>query len=491
MQVVALPFRSSLERYQDQAEKLLEAFRSGDPGAIRCFRERHPRFLDPKIPWLPRPLSDSEIQSSALELGDAQLAVARWYDFRNWAALAEYVETVTQDGSPVCRFESGVEAVINGDLAALWSLLGEDPALVRARSTRVTHFDPPVHRATLLHYVAANGVEGYRQKTPPNAVGVAKTLLSAGAEVDSLADIYGGQCTTMALLVSSSPPAKAGVQIELINTLIDLGAAVEGRGTGRWVSPLMTALAFGFRDAAEALALRGARVDNVAAAAGLDRLAETRQLLATADPESRHRALALAALHGHADVVRLLLDAGEDPDRYNPEGNHTHSTPLHQAALAGHAAVVRLLVERRARLDIKDTIYQGTPLDWAIHEGQKEIESYLRAQGARTGQNLEGNAAMIRVILPPHLRTLAAVGAEVELDVPGPVTLRSVLDSLEARYPMLRGTIRDHVSGKRRPMLRFYACEEDMSLESPDFALPGPVASGAEPFWIVAAIAGG
>jgi sulfur-carrier protein len=98
---------------------------------------------------------------------------------------------------------------------------------------------------------------------------------------------------------------------------------------------------------------------------------------------------------------------------------------------------------------------------------------------------------MIRVILPPHLRTLAHAGAEVTLDVAAPVTQRSVLDALEARYPMLRGTIRDHVTSKRRPMLRFFACEEDLSHESPDTPLPDAVASGAEPFWIVGAIAGG
>jgi hypothetical protein len=98
---------------------------------------------------------------------------------------------------------------------------------------------------------------------------------------------------------------------------------------------------------------------------------------------------------------------------------------------------------------------------------------------------------MIRVIIPYHLRTLAQVGAEVQLDVRGPVTQRSVLDALETRYPMLRGTIRDHVTGQRRPMLRFFACEEDLSHEPPDATLPGAVVSGAEPFWIIGAIAGG
>ncbi len=98
---------------------------------------------------------------------------------------------------------------------------------------------------------------------------------------------------------------------------------------------------------------------------------------------------------------------------------------------------------------------------------------------------------MIRVVLPYHLRTLARVGGEVTLDVEGRATQRSVLDALEARYPTLRGTIRDHVTQQRRPLLRFFACAEDLSYEPPDAPLPDAVASGAEPFWVVGAIAGG
>ena len=97
----------------------------------------------------------------------------------------------------------------------------------------------------------------------------------------------------------------------------------------------------------------------------------------------------------------------------------------------------------------------------------------------------------IRVVLPPNLRTLARVGPEVELEVDGQLTVRAVLDELEARYPMLRGTIRDHVTHQRRAFLRFFACEQDLSLESPDTPLPQAVASGAEPFLIIGAIAGG
>jgi molybdopterin synthase sulfur carrier subunit len=98
---------------------------------------------------------------------------------------------------------------------------------------------------------------------------------------------------------------------------------------------------------------------------------------------------------------------------------------------------------------------------------------------------------MTRVILPHHLRTLAQVGAEVEIEIEGPVTQRSVLDALEARYPMLAGTIRDHGSRQRRPFLRFFACKEDVSHEPPDAPLPDSVASGTEPFLVIGAIAGG
>ena len=98
---------------------------------------------------------------------------------------------------------------------------------------------------------------------------------------------------------------------------------------------------------------------------------------------------------------------------------------------------------------------------------------------------------MIRVVLPTHLRTLAKVDGEVTLEVAAPITQRSVLDALEASYPMLRGTIRDHVTRQRRPFLRFFACEQDLSHEPPDAPLPDAVASGAEPFFVVGAMAGG
>ena len=193
--------------------------------------------------------------------------------------------------------------------------------------------------------------------------------------------MYDQRCTTMSMLVSSCHPAKAGLQGALAELLLDYGAAVEGPGT-KWQSALMTALAFGYLNTARTLARRNAPLSNIAAAAGLGRLEETARMLPHADSESRHVALALAAQHGHSEVVRLLLDAGEDPNRYNPDGFHSHSTPLHQAVCADHADTVKLLVERGAHLDIRDTIHQSTPLGWAIYCEKPAIAEYLRSQSA-------------------------------------------------------------------------------------------------------------
>ena len=132
----------------------------------------------------------------------------------------------------------------------------------------------------------------------------------------------------------------------------------------------------------------GAKID-LPIAAALGRIEDARQLLPLASVLERHLALSLAADHGHIEIVRMLLDAGEDPNRYNPPGGHSHTTPLHQAAGAGHEAVVRLLVERGARLDMKDILWQGTPAGWAEYGGKAEIAAYLREQEAKRKQSPE------------------------------------------------------------------------------------------------------
>ena len=135
---------------------------------------------------------------------------------------------------------------------------------------------------------------------------------------------------------------------------------------------------------AGALFGRGARV-TLPIAAALGSVEDARRLLPLASGAERHRALAMASQIGCIEIVRLLLDAGEDPNRYNPLGGHSHTTPLHQAALVGNDELVRLLIQRGARADTRDLMWNGTPADWARHEGRTEMEEFLRG--------IEGNQA--------------------------------------------------------------------------------------------------
>lgn len=349
-----LPFTAPLAAYDAEARAVFDALRAGEDAVAWRFKWMHPRFRGRRV---------DEVRTAALDMDDARLLVALEHAFDDWASLARFTEAVTHDG-PERRFEQAVDAVITRNATELRQMVDAHPDLVRARS-------PRRHRATLLHYVAANGVEGYRQRTPPNVVEVATILLDAGAEPDALADMYDTACTTMSMLLSSEPPHAAGLQLPLAELLLARGAALEG--PGRWGSAVMTGLLFGYSDAARALAARLPPNDDLPLAAGLGRAGDVVRLLPTASADQRHLALALAAQHGHAEVVRLLLDAGEDPDRYNPDGCHSHATPLHQAVWGGHVDVVRLLVERGARLDIRDTIFDGTPRGWAEYGKRVEI----------------------------------------------------------------------------------------------------------------------
>jgi ankyrin repeat protein len=361
-----LPFDATVGEHEKEAETLFAALQSGDEQAEWSFKWMHPRFGKKGV-------EDVRTARNELTLADAQLLVAREYFFDTWQDLVAFAEASRQDPDLI-RFEAAVEAIVSGDIETLRGLLEEHPSLIRERSRRI-------HHATLLHYTAANGVEGVRQKTPPNAVEITRLLLEAGAEPDALADMYNNKCTTMSMLVSSAHPHTAGLQGKLAELLLDYGAALDGPGT-EWQSALMTALCFGYLDTAKTLLGRGAKVEHVTVAAGLGDVEAVKRLLPESDSRSRHAAFALATQHGHLDVVRLLLDSGEDPNRYNLDGFHAHSTPLHQAALAGHEEVVRALVEKGARLDVKDRIYHGTPLGWARYGEQEAIARYLESIGA-------------------------------------------------------------------------------------------------------------
>src|SRR4026207_2222238 len=160
MEFEHLPFDAPLTDYARQAGELFDGWDKEDARAVEIVRSSHPKFLDKTIPWLTRfNMTAEQVRQTRIDNADAYLALARWYDFADWHRLMDYVEAVRQPGSPRWRFERAVEAVIDGDIPTLEKLLKSDHCLVRARSTRVTHFDPPRHGAMLLHYVASNGVE--------------------------------------------------------------------------------------------------------------------------------------------------------------------------------------------------------------------------------------------------------------------------------------------------------------------------------------------
>lgn len=268
-------------------------------------------------------------------------------------------------------FRQAVHLLDAGDADGLRAYLANYPALIHQRVVFEggNYFINP----TLLEFIAENPVRHGR--LPPNIVHIAKVVLEGGSKTDPLSIN-----STLALVCSGRVPRECGVQGPLIDLLCDYKADPN--------SGMLPALVHGEFAAVEALIRRGAKIDlTVAAATG--RIEDVRQLLPTADGEHRHRALALAAQHGHVEIVRLLLDAGEDPNRYNPVGCHSHSVPLHQAVCYGHEQVVRLLIERGAKLDIKDIIFQGTPLGWAKHAGHIEIEEYLRAQETKAAEDAE------------------------------------------------------------------------------------------------------
>ena len=232
------------------------------------------------------------------------------------------------------RFEDAADAIIAGDVPKLRELLSAHPELIHERSTRG-------HHAPLLHFISANGVEGYRQITPPNIVEVAKVLLDAGAEVDAESEAYGGGSKALGLVATSAHPRRAGVQIPLIDLLLEHGAAMDGED-------VRSALANGCPEAAKALVERGARVDTVVEAAAVCPLDVVKRMAAGATRKDLEKALAKAAAYGSYDVLEYLLGLGVDVAA--PSG----MSPLHQAAGRANLEMVKLLIERGAPLEMKN-----------------------------------------------------------------------------------------------------------------------------------------
>jgi hypothetical protein len=360
MPVRRLPSNPNLDHLKYQAKDLLKAHAARDPGAAQRIREFHPRFGR---------ATDAEIFAARLKLSDAQLTIARESGFPSWPRLKRHIEKPTltdrldlphHERIEDAAFRRAVDLIDAGDAAGLRAYLKQHPGLVHQHVgfEGWNYFYNP----TLLEFIAENPVR--HGKLPENIVEVAKVILDAGPEQSALNE-------TLMLVATGSVPRECRLHIPLIDLLSERGADAN--------SAIEAAALHGELESVHALIARGARI-NLPVAAALGRLDDFRLLLPAAASRDRHLALALASQSGHVEIVRLLLDAGEDPNRYNPVGGHSHTTPLHQAAGAGNDELVRLLVERGARVDMKDILWQATPAGWAIHEGRTEIVSYLDEQ---------------------------------------------------------------------------------------------------------------
>lgn len=362
--VLPLPPRPDLGQYRKRAKDLVAACKSrpddvrawaerwiadlvaaqsaGAQESIRRDAERHASQVDE---FARRRLGDT------CALNQAQFVIARAHGFDSWTRLVEHVEALTHR-SQTAAFEAAADAIINGDLAALRALLDADPGLIRARSTRE-------HQATLLHYVAANGVENYRQRTPANIVTIATELLDRGAEVDAECDVYGGGATTLGLVVTSAHPRAMGVQNGLADLLIDRGARI---GKGMVHSCLMN----GCPEAGAHLYQRGAAID-FGDAVGIGEAEIVRAHLRgerpRATPDELREAMIMAAWYDRGEIIDLLVKHGVPVDARGRDGD----TALHIAAYQGQADLVDQLLSRGAGVNLRDDKYGTTPLVWALH----------------------------------------------------------------------------------------------------------------------------
>jgi len=390
-----LPQRPNVDGYKSLAKDLVNACKRDDE-AIDAWAEkwittlakqsgiefRRPlpvvvsRWTEQVARFVRRELSTHD---GRCRLADAQSIIARSHGFTTWARFTRHLNGLNEKGSAIARFERAADAIIKGDRKTLKRLLRDDPRLAHASSTRK-------HGATLLHYTSANGVEGYRQKTPANIVEAAELLLKAGAEIDAEADVYGGGATTLGLAATSVHPFRAGVQNPLLQLLLDYGAEIDHKtSAGNRQSSVLGALANGRPEAAAYLAERGARL-NLEAAAGVGRLDVVQSFLNKKTKPAQKQlqsALRYACAGGHKDVVEFLLSNGVDLAYGGSDGQ----TPLHWAVIFGQLEMVKLLLKYNPPLESRN-MYGGTVLGqtmWsAAHGGDpktfaKIIETLIAA----------------------------------------------------------------------------------------------------------------
>ncbi len=371
-----LPPRPNLEQYKKLAKELVRATKSTDPDAVRNWStnwvkglvERSGIEITPQLPvrtdgWIRDVANFAQAKlSDGTRLSDAQFVIARSHGFPSWPKFVRHIHNATDTASLEAQFEAAADAIITGDISTLFRLLRANPKLVHLRSSRE-------HGATLLHYVSANGVEGYRQKTPKNIVEIADLLLRVGADVNAGADVYNGNCTALGLVATSVHPQQAGVQQSLMQLLLDHGAIMDRPGLAGHSHPLVLAcFANGQPDAAKFLAEHGAALD-LETAAGVGRPGVVKGFFdadGNLKPPATHRQLQngflWACMCGHEDVAVFLLEHGADLR----DSADTGATALHWAAGAGNLDLVKLLIHRGAPLEVINR-WGGTVLEHAGH----------------------------------------------------------------------------------------------------------------------------
>jgi ankyrin repeat protein len=362
MDAIPLGPRANLDHYRKLAKELRDAWKAPDEDAVRVWAKQwleRLAMLDGAPVALFRTIDDAAKRVATLVhespkpqvlLADAQHLLARLHGFESWPRFAKHLEALQRTSTGDWQFEAAADAVVTGDVGRLRALLANNPALIRARSSRR-------HRATLLHYAAANGIETFRQRTPANIVEVARLLLDAGAEVDAVNGHY-GDGTALGLVATSAHPRRAGLQLALLELLVAAGARLNGAANG-W-QPMSAALANGCPEAAEWLAAHGAPLD-VVTAAGVGRLDVLERGLAEegVTRAQLERAFLYACACGRTAAAKVLLDRGVDI------GARDGQTGLHLATDAAHLETVRFLLSRQAPLEVRNQ-YGGTVLGQAI-----------------------------------------------------------------------------------------------------------------------------
>jgi ankyrin repeat protein len=415
-----LPQTPNLEQYRKLAKELVAVASKGDD-AIREWAKRWIGSLvrrsgiviTENLPVRIESWSNKVAEYAIKELREkrtailakAQFVIATSHGFESWPKFSRHLQHLAESKSDTWQFERAADAVVNGDAAKLKRLLRDNPTLVRARSTRE-------HGATLLHYTSANGVEGYRQKTPKNIVAITKMLLDAGADIDAGCHVYGSECTTLGLTATSIHPANAGAMDELLQLLLDRGADMDKQGSaGRAPSLVFACLANGQPGAARLLASRGAPVDFVSAAA-LDRIEDVRKYFtpdgsrtAGVSKERLQEAYRYACGYGATRVVEFLLERGADMTEHTGDGY----TGTHYAVMSGSVETVNLLLRRNPPLEGKTTHGPSVLFHalWSATRGDNleahvQIIEALIAAGAKVPEKHPPVNATIDALLERH-----------------------------------------------------------------------------------------